>query len=218
LIKLVGYPLIKYEKVFAVDSTGFPTMQYGRWFNPRLGKDLDKRKFIKAHIMCGVKSNIITAVIIKTDRSHDSKYFLDLVKQSAELYTIKEVCADKAYTSHQNIHFLVDMGAMPYIPFKKNASLKTGLLWRRFINYFDKNPIEFYQHYHQRSNIESTNNMLKINFARRVRPKKPLAQINSLLVRCLCHNLKVVAQETAELGIKPDYTACSEHPIAQKLG
>jgi transposase len=57
------------------------------------------------------------------------------------------------------------------------------------------------QHYHKRSNIESTFSMIKRKFGDSVRSKTLTAQINEILCKILAHNLCVVIQETHELGI-----------------
>ncbi len=45
-------------------------------------------------------------------------------------------------------------------------------------NYFVYNREDFLQHYHLRSNVESTNNMIKSKFTDLVRSKDKTAQIN----------------------------------------
>src|ERR1700687_819184 len=67
LVQLIiqsSLPLTAVEKPFAIDSTGFSTSQFGRWVDFRYGKmhSGDKRQWIKAHLMCGVLTNIVTAV------------------------------------------------------------------------------------------------------------------------------------------------------------
>ena len=49
-------------------------------------------------------------------------------------------------------------------------------------NYFVYNRDDFLQHYHLRSNVESTNNMIKSKFTDLVRSKDKTAQINEVLL------------------------------------
>lgn len=64
---------------------------------------------------------------------------------------------------------------------------------------------EFSQHYHKRSNVESTFNMLKAKFGDSVRAKNELARFNETLLKILCHNLVVVIHEIRESDIDPGF-------------
>ncbi len=72
-------------------------------------------------------------------------------------------------------------------------------------NYFVYNREEFLQHYHPRSNVESTNNMIKSKFTDLVRSKDKTAQINEVLLKVLCHNICVLISAMFELGIEPSF-------------
>jgi transposase len=61
----------------------------------------------------------------------------------------------------------------------------------------------FMQHYHKRSNVESTFAMIKAKFGERLRSKTQTAQFNEVLCKVLCHNICVIVQSIYELGIDP---------------
>jgi hypothetical protein len=50
------------ETDFAVDSTGFSTRSYVRWFDTKYGKMRSESGWIKAHIMVGVETKIVTSI------------------------------------------------------------------------------------------------------------------------------------------------------------
>jgi transposase len=75
----------------------------------------------------------------------------------------------------------------------------------RMFRYFTYNREEFLEHYHNRSNVESTFFMIKSKFTDVVRSKDETAQMNEVLLKVLCHNICVVIQETYELGIEPNF-------------
>jgi len=79
-----------------------------------------KRDWIKVHIMCGVKTNIVRAVEISERYANDTKFFKPLVESTGRRFVMQEVSADKAYISAANLQVVVDHKAMPYIPFKSN--------------------------------------------------------------------------------------------------
>ena len=73
LIELSAGPLAEVERDFAADSTGFSTTTYRRWFDHKWGKERSKQAWVKTHLMCGVKTNIVTAALATSHESADSK-------------------------------------------------------------------------------------------------------------------------------------------------
>ena len=58
------------------------------------------------------------------------------------------------------------------------------------------------QHYHLRSNFETTNFMIKSKFGDFVRSKDNTARINEVLLKVLYHDIVVLIREMNELDIK----------------
>ena len=58
-------------------------------------------------------------------------------------------------------------------------------------HYFQLNREEFMEHYHKRSNIESTNAALKRKFGETLSLKNQTAQVNELLAKIVAYNLTV---------------------------
>lgn len=65
----------------------------------------------------------------------------------------------------------------------------------------------FLEHYHERSNVESTFSMMKAKFGERLRSKTDTAQVNEMLLKVLCHNICCVIQSMYELGVEPTFWA-----------
>jgi transposase len=61
------------------------------------------------------------------------------------------------------------------------------------------------QHYHRRSNVETTFSMIKAKFGERLRSKTRTAQENEVLCKILCHNVCCLIQSIYELGIEPTF-------------
>ena len=229
LIERSALPLKDLEVVFAADSSGFGTSVYDRHFDHKWGSEARKKnppnkqaKFIKAHITCGVRSNIITAAIVRADRSADTVHLPSMVETTAQNFDIREFLADKAYLSRKNLRAIYLAGGTPYIPFKVNSIGHQGhhvrdALWESLYHYFQLHREEFLEHYHQRSNVESTFSMVKLKFESFVRSKTPRAQENEVLAKLLCHNLVVLVQAMFELGIAPQWEARAERESRVEL-
>lgn len=143
LINVSGLPLQEVESDFAIDSSGFSTKMYKRWFDHKWGKETSKlRIWKKAHLTCGVKTNIITAVTITSGNVADTKLFQPLLKETSKVYEIREVSADKAYSSRVNLQAVSEMGGIAFIPFKKISvyPMKERMLSLDIYNLFQLYP------------------------------------------------------------------------------
>ena len=210
LIEQSALPLKAMETDFAADASGFSTSVYDRWFDHKWGKEKKQARFLKAHIMCGVNTKIVTAVEITEANVHDSPPFPGLVAKTTENFTMSEVSADKAYLSRKNLWAIVNAGATPYIPFKINSRPEHthgDSLWAKTYHYFSLYREEFLNHYHKRSNVETAFSMIKAKFGGSLRSKNPEAQVNEALVKILCHNICVLIQAMYALGVEPDFGA-----------
>ena len=206
LIEQSALPLKAVETDFAADASGFSTSVYDRWFDHKWGKK-KKARFLKAHIMCGVNTKIVTAVEITEANVHDSPPFPGLVAKTSEGFTMSEVSADKAYLSRRNLRVIKDAGASPYIPFKVNSKPHGDSLWEKTYHYFSLYRDEFMDHYHKRSNVETAFSMIKAKFGAALRSKNTEAQVNEALVKILCHNICVLIQAMYALGVEPEFKA-----------
>ena len=157
--------------------------------------------------MCGVNTKVVTAVEVTEANVHDSPPFPGLVAKTADNFNMSEVSADKAYLSRKNLKAIVDAGATPFIPFKVNSKPEHthgDSLWAKTYHYFSLFREEFMDHYHKRSNVETAFSMIKAKFGGAVRSKTPVAQMNEVLVKILCHNICVLIQAMYALGVEPD--------------
>src|SRR5580704_6377949 len=61
LVEMSALPLKAVETDFAVDSTGFTTSRFERWYDHKWGKERSRNVWVKLHAMTGVRTNIVTA-------------------------------------------------------------------------------------------------------------------------------------------------------------
>ena len=210
LIRESAKPLKSVEVDFAVDSSGFAKGTTVTWLHEKYSNphEIEKKDWVKCHLICGVITNIVTSVEITEGSAGDCPEFEGLVNDTAKTFTINEVSADKAYLSANNFRVVENHGGMAFIPFKENSRPNhrtKDALWRNMYYYFQLHQAEYMNHYHKRSNVETTFSMIKAKFGERIKSKTEQAQINEMLCKVLCHNLCCVIQSIYELGIETEF-------------
>lgn len=219
LIGITAQPLKSVETGFAIDSSGFRTRCFGFYSQDKYHLRRE-HKWLKAHICTGIKTNVVTGIEITEENGADSPQFTPLIKATAQNgFNIAEVVADKAYCSRDNYEVVKEVGGQAYIPFKSNATGKSrgSRLWHKMFLYFQFKQEEFMEHYHKRSNVESTFAAIKKKFGDTLKSKNPIAQENELLCKIIAYNITVLIQAIFELGLKLDFCSKSSLP-AHKVG
>lgn len=214
LITLSSLPLLEFEETGAIDSSGFSLSKYEQWNEYKWGKSSGKeRMWRKAHIVCGTKTNIILSVKMSDKKQADSPVFTEIVGDATKYFNMKDITADKAYSSRENLTFAYNLGMMPFIPFKKNTTgrSKGCYIWMRMYKVFKNNSGLFAEHYHKRSNVETCFQMLKQRFGNNLTTKSWVANGIELKVKVLSHNICVLIQEMYELSAKIDFSECINH-------
>jgi len=131
LIEQSAAPLASIETDFAVDSTGFGTSVYRRWFDAKYGREMKESTWVKAHVACGTLTNVVTAVRVTDSGGADCPQLPALLATTAQTFTVSEMSADKAYLSNDNLTAIEAVGAVPFIPFKTNSKQAGSPAWRR---------------------------------------------------------------------------------------
>jgi hypothetical protein len=121
LITESALPLKALESDFAIDGSGFSSSRYTSWYSAKYGKEMEGHDRIRVHLMCGVKTNIVTSVEISGAYAHDTKFFSPLMQSTTKHFDVAEVSADKAYSNRANLTVAENKGIKPYIDFRKNA-------------------------------------------------------------------------------------------------
>jgi transposase len=218
LVEITSMPMRMFEEHFSIDSSGFSTSMFERWVDMRTQKPAKIRAWKKVHIISGARTNIISAVGVTEATVADCPQLIPLVEKVAKRFEMKEFSADKAYLSRNNLKALAAVGAVPYIPFKSNSTenQRGCRIWKTMFTYFTTNQAKFMERYHLRSNVESTFSMIKRNYGNRLRTRKYDSQINEILMKCLCHNLSVLVQESFEHGLDIDLNNSAKEYYVEK--
>jgi transposase len=195
-------PLKAIETEFAVDSSGFSTSRFVKWFDQKYGVVREKHDWVKVHLVTGVKTNCVTAAAIYDRNAADCPLLPELVNETAENFTVKEVSADKAYLSVENVEAVFEAGGIPFIAPKVNTTGGAGGLFAKMVGYYQYRQEEFMTNYHKRSNVESTFSAVKRKFGDSVRARTDTAMANEVYCKLVCQNLTRVIYSQIELGIE----------------
>jgi len=219
LIEISSLPLKQIELDFAIDATGFSTSRYKTFFNMKHMGDGRWRQYRKCHAVCGVKTNIITSVEITEGYVNDQTQFIPLANNTARNFKIRDFCADKGYLCSKHFELIKELGGQAYIPFKKNTSGKCSDNSRSYFKsafkFFKANREQYLEHYHKRSNIESSFSMIKRRFGNNVKCKKEISQDNEILGKVLAHNICVLCQELFLNNIDLDFNFHAKTYVAR---
>ena len=209
MIAETAKPLAAIESDFAADSTGFASSRFVRWFDHKYGVVKQSHDWVKVHIMCGVKTNVVTAVEIHERNAHDSVQLPALLETTAKNFKMMEVSCDKGYSDRRSHDAIAQYGATPFINFKKCSADGQKGVWGKMYHFFKYKQDEFMAHYHKRSNVESTFSMIKAKFGDAVRSKTDVAMKNEALCKLLAHNICCLISAMYELGIDPKFQSAA---------
>jgi transposase len=205
LIEESAAPLCAIENgQYAIDSTGFSTVTYDRWFDQKHGKLCAAHPWVKLHVMCGTVTHAVTSARVTSEG--DCPQLPALLARTRERHDVREVSADKAYSSVDNHDVLDRLGVEAFIPFKVNAVVNPKApVWSRHLCEFTLNQERFLAHYHRRSNVETVFAMMKARFGAAVASRLPTAQVNEVLAMCVAHNLCCVVKAIFTTGLAPAF-------------
>ena len=104
------------------------------------------------------------------------------------------------------LEWLHGMGIHAWIPFRSNTKFHyDNSLWDKHLATFLLNQELFAEHYHQRSQVETTIWMTKSKYRPDVRGKTPTSQANGVLCKLLANNLYTLIHAIYEIGLEPQF-------------
>lgn len=203
LVAASSLPLKAIETSFSVDSSGFGTSAKEKWYDVKYGNAEDWHNWLKVHLICGNLTKIVVAVIITPAYAHDAPFLIELVDEASKNFQLKEVLAEAAYSSKENLEFVAEKKkAQVYIPFKSNAmERKDSPVWNKLLHFYSFHQSEFHERYKFRGNVETGFSAIKAKFGDNLRCINEQGQINELLAKIICHNLTVLVRSIYELEI-----------------
>jgi hypothetical protein len=100
----------------------------------KYGREVHEAFSLKAHVMVGTKTNVVTAVEVTHGREHDGQHFRPLLANTAKRFTLKRVSADKAYAQRASSSRLKAWERNRQSPSRRTRPerRRIGLVARRF--------------------------------------------------------------------------------------
>jgi transposase len=223
LIRLSAFPLREIEDggTVAIDSTGFCTTCMGAYCTEKHDPSR-KHRWVKAHVIVGVRTHAILDVRITDENGADCPRFVELlrgVKFSG--FNPSTVVADKAYLSFENYSAADELGLDVRIPFKVTTisnevrqvrGVRAPKAWENAYHLFQLNRERFAAGYHQRSNVETVFSAVKRKMGEALLSKNQVARFNELLAKLLAYNIGVIVHEIYEHGIEPKSLGLAPSP------
>ncbi len=83
--------------------------------------------------------------------------------------------------------------------------------------YFRTNREKFDEHYHCRSNVETTFAMVKVRLGEFLKCKNFESQRNELVMKFICHNICTLIQEIYENKVHIDFRKCVDEFVDRKI-
>ena len=178
----------------AVDSTGFGTKSYHRWFNIRNTKNKVKKAFLKLHAAVDTVKKAVVSATVTGGHAHDSPQLRKLLKPIKD---IGDASADSGYLSRKNCELIAKKHGTPYIMPKKNTTARAARskVWRDMILAFKHYPVEWLKHYHKRSISESVFSAIKRKLGSYLTSIKFSLQKKELLIKVIVYDLILLVNE-----------------------
>lgn len=168
----------------------------------------------------GKGMNINKKLFVKYQREANlgkSDGIKNLIKITSQTFKIREISADKAYSSRKNLQVVAELGALPYIPFKEGSTGKSKgtMIWGMMKRFYDNHREYFMDRYHKRSNAETVFSMMKRKFGHHLYSKSEVGQVNEILCKALAHNICVLIQEYFEMDIPIRHNFCRKLEVVR---
>jgi transposase len=222
LLIISALPLKNLEDSFSMDASGFGSYGTESWRRVKYDKynrGTKWKTFLKGHILIGTRTNVICSCEVTNAKKGDATMAPNLLQQANGNFNIKEVSADKAYSSYRILQIIKSIDAMPFIAFKDNANPQENSpeIWIKMYNYFQENKESFLKKYHRRSNVETTFSMVKMRLGEFLKCKNFEAQKNELMMKFICHNICCLITQKFLHNIEIDFKVCEAKFVNKPL-
>ena len=175
-----------------VDSTGIKFLGEGEWKCKKHGSER-RRQWRKLHIGIDAQTLQIRAIAVTSNNVSDASVIPDLLGQQPADEVLKILGGDGAYDTLPVHEAVIERGAIPVIPPRKNARILKGsaFVYRNAAiaacRRFGRKIWKVWSGYHRRSLVETKMNCIK-RLGERVMSRTFERQVNELHIRAAILN------------------------------
>ena len=189
-----------------VDSTGIKFLGEGEWKCKKHGVEY-RRQWRKLHIGIDAQTLQIRAICVTSNNVSDASVIPHLLDQLPKDESLDSVTGDGVYDTRQVYEAVIEHGATPIIPPRKNARIRKG---RAFLHRnaaiaackrLSSRVWKAWSGYHRRSLVETKMNCIK-RLGERVMARSFESQVNELHIRTAPYRAKTWLCCKARLGAK----------------
>ena len=175
-----------------VDSTGMEFLGEGEWKCKKHGSEY-RRQWRKLHIGIDARTVQIRAICVTSNNVSDAAVIPDLLDQSPQDENLESLTGDGAYDIKQVYESVIEHGATPIIPPRKNARIRKGKAFAHrneaiaACKNLGRGIWKAWSGYHRRSLVETKMNCIK-RLGERVMARGFESQVNELHIRAAILN------------------------------
>lgn len=205
----------EFERVFAMDGTGFNSQKKGDYYANKHHKSKET-EWYNLEALTGVRSGmIVCSSIYFKYTSSERESSIPVIKGAQDLgYKVEELLGDKLYAVKEYRKIIHDMGVERYYcEFPKNYNPPTDndhSVWAKQYREWQDNSEEFYAHYHKRSKVESVFGAIKKRCSENLSSLSYDACVKELYGKIIYYNLCCMIKQAFVNGIIPDYVKKEE--------
>jgi hypothetical protein len=222
-VEPVGAVVIPYHQRSTVETTfhdqeqvwdarscyGFSTSVYDRWFDNKYGREMTKAQWVKAHVMIGVKTNVVTSVEITDGQASDAGQFHGPCgPHGRELSHGARLSGQGVLQPDEPLHDPLPRGRTVHPVQEERAHLRARRVGPG-APVFPRKPRAVLAALP--SAVERRDDLPhdQVQVGTRVRAKTPVAQVNEVLAKVLCHNLCCLVSAAFKLGVEATFWQAS---------
>ena len=175
-----------------VDSTGIKFLGEGEWNRKKHGAE-GRRQWRKLHIGIDAQTMQLRAICVTSNNVSDAAVVPDLLAQVPGDETIVSFTGDGAYDTQPVYEAVMQRGAIPLVPPRKNARMRKGAAFAYRNDAIDacrrlgRGIWKIWSDYHRRSLVETKMNCIK-RLGERVMSRTFERQVNELHIRAAILN------------------------------
>lgn len=175
-----------------MNSTGIKLLGEGEWKCKKHGSEY-RRQWRKLHIGIDAQTMQIRAICVTSNNVSDAAVIPDLLDQLPKDEKLESFTGDEAYDTKQVYQAVIEHGATPIIPPRKNARIRKGKAFAHrnaaiaACKRLGRGIWKVWSGYHRRSLVETKMNCIK-RLGERVTARSFESQVNELHIRAAVLN------------------------------